>query len=515
MTTKEIFKIIKANKWKEEETPGSNFLVVLYKTCYLESRNAYNKKVFSVCAYDISDSYMYEWSREDETRNACAWVMEKNKKDKSYFKKKEEKFNEVSWLIKKDFQKIKNYGLSGLSKNEMLALIEDLRQLGLKLFRYSAITEALDFLSIEDYAENLKNVSAVELPKIVPILTSPEKLGFFEQEKLNILRLAKMALEDEKMRKAVFERSFVDIEKDQKFSQALKKHTDSYFWIQNGYKKANYLDKNYFLNSVATELNRKTLNEINKEIDNLENKERLAKKKLKDLYEKYRITPDAKIFFQTIRDFSFLQDRRKENVLHLIYCLDQVLEEAGKRFNVSKKDLYFYPLKNLIGLFNGSEKMSKEELAKMNKVLYFSYFENDLIKTKVFYGKVAEKMKDAFKNKGKEMLSTGFLKGFVASAGKSGNIVRGRVKIVLDPENSHLQEGEILVTGMTRPEYVPLMKKAKAVITNEGGITTHAAIISRELKVPCIIGTKIATEVLQDGDLVEMNLKNGIIKILK
>ena len=68
---------------------------------------------------------------------------------------------------------------------------------------------------------------------------------------------------------------------------------------------------------------------------------------------------------------------------------------------------------------------------------------------------------------------------------------------------------------MTRPEFVQAMKKAVAVVTDEGGITCHAAIVSRELNIPCIIGTKIATQVLNNGDLVEVNANHGIVKILK
>ena len=79
----------------------------------------------------------------------------------------------------------------------------------------------------------------------------------------------------------------------------------------------------------------------------------------------------------------------------------------------------------------------------------------------------------------------------------------------------HFEHGDILVTGMTRPEFVPLMKKSSAIITDEGGITCHAAIVSRELKIPCIIGTKIATQILKDGDLVEVDADNGVIKIVE
>ena len=104
------------------------------------------------------------------------------------------------------------------------------------------------------------------------------------------------------------------------------------------------------------------------------------------------------------------------------------------------------------------------------------------------------------------------LKGFTASPGK----VKGVVRVVMGETHfSKFNEGEILVAPMTRPEYLPLMKKALAIITDEGGLTSHAAIIARELKVPCLIGTKIATKVLKDGDLVEINTNHNQLKIIK
>ncbi len=93
-------------------------------------------------------------------------------------------------------------------------------------------------------------------------------------------------------------------------------------------------------------------------------------------------------------------------------------------------------------------------------------------------------------------------------------IIKGRVKVVLDPHITDFSEGDILVAGMTRPEYVSLMKKAAAIVTDEGGITCHAAIISRELDIPCIIGTKNATRVLKDGDIVEVDANNGVVNFL-
>lgn len=101
------------------------------------------------------------------------------------------------------------------------------------------------------------------------------------------------------------------------------------------------------------------------------------------------------------------------------------------------------------------------------------------------------------------------LKGRIAYKGK----VVGRVRIIKNKSQiSTFKKGEILVSAMTTPIFLPAMKKASAIITDEGGITCHAAVVAREIKKPCIIGTKIATQVLQNGDLVEVDAERGIIK---
>ncbi len=103
------------------------------------------------------------------------------------------------------------------------------------------------------------------------------------------------------------------------------------------------------------------------------------------------------------------------------------------------------------------------------------------------------------------------LKGQVAYKGYAKGIVR----IVNDPKKVvEFNDGDILVTGMTRPEFLPLMKKAAAFVTDAGGLLSHAAIIARELKKPCIIGTNTASKILKNGDLVEVDANKGIVNII-
>lgn len=71
------------------------------------------------------------------------------------------------------------------------------------------------------------------------------------------------------------------------------------------------------------------------------------------------------------------------------------------------------------------------------------------------------------------------------------------------------------MTPETTPNTVPYLSRVRAIVTDEGGITSHAAIVSRELRIPCIIGTKIATKVLKDGDVVEVDAKKGIVRKIK
>ncbi|HBA36802.1 TPA: hypothetical protein DCZ15_02890 [Candidatus Falkowbacteria bacterium] len=109
--------------------------------------------------------------------------------------------------------------------------------------------------------------------------------------------------------------------------------------------------------------------------------------------------------------------------------------------------------------------------------------------------------------------SVGIIKGNVAC----GGLVRGIVRLIITNEIKSLtfNKGDILVSTSTSPELMPLIRKCGAIITDEGGLTCHAAIISRELKIPCVIGTKTATQILKNGDEVEVDADNGIIKIIK
>ena len=113
------------------------------------------------------------------------------------------------------------------------------------------------------------------------------------------------------------------------------------------------------------------------------------------------------------------------------------------------------------------------------------------------------------------------IKEIRGKTGNSGSCI-GRVKILQtifdykerQKEIKKLRKGDVLVATTTGPEIIKACHLAGAIVTDAGGITSHAAVISRELDKPCVIGTKVATQILQDGDEVEVDASRGIVRIM-
>ena len=166
------------------------------------------------------------------------------------------------------------------------------------------------------------------------------------------------------------------------------------------------------------------------------------------------------------------------------------------------------------------QKITDEEILKLAKIAdglqKHYYFPQDIEWAKegknlyIVQTRPVTTIKDAKKEvmEGVKISDTPILTGAAASPG----IGTGVVKILKSPkEISKVKVGDVLVAPMTSPDYVPAMKKAAAIITDEGGQTSHAAIVSRELGIPCVVGTREATTTLKDGIVVTVDGANGLV----
>ncbi len=198
---------------------------------------------------------------------------------------------------------------------------------------------------------------------------------------------------------------------------------------------------------------------------------------------------------------------------------DKILSYIENNYGFSKQKSGMCTSEELLNLLEGNSTILDINNVEKRPIAFV--IENNLFN--IYVGEKAKEIKDHLysqniqSNINNGLSNEELLKGNIANKGFAKGLV-----IVIN-ENDYGKYSDIfkdkkdyiLVAPMTRPEIVPFLSNAKAIITNEGGITCHAAIVSRELDIPCIIGTKNATKVLKDGDLVEVDANTGIIKIIK
>lgn len=188
-------------------------------------------------------------------------------------------------------------------------------------------------------------------------------------------------------------------------------------------------------------------------------------------------------------------------------------KEISKTIGVAYEDWVYLTISEVAeSLKNKACVVSNEEIQQRKNS--FALTINSGVTT-LFSGQKASEIVEALNKKAHEtdqdMTIVKEIKGKPASPGKAV----GTVKIALTAKDAHIVEiGDILVCGMTSPDYVPAMKRAAAIVTDEGGLLCHAAIISRELGKPCVIATKNATRLLTLGDRVEVDADMGIVKII-
>ncbi|MBI5530294.1 MAG: hypothetical protein HY918_02225 [Candidatus Doudnabacteria bacterium] len=215
-----------------------------------------------------------------------------------------------------------------------------------------------------------------------------------------------------------------------------------------------------------------------------------------------KIPKKYQLFAKLAKTAVTFRDDKKKLQLIAIDLMDKWL-----RFECEKKNWNFHDMRWL----------SMDEVFKAGKTKDIS-----LVKKAKIYSKLKNRIGimtptgylDITKKEWNKILTAqnkknpSIIKGLPANPG----IYIGKAKIIHNPITQRIKKGEILVTSMTRPEFMPLMNLAGAFVTDSGGITCHAAIVAREMKKPCIIGTKIATKVFKDGDIIEVDANKGTVK---
>ncbi len=214
--------------------------------------------------------------------------------------------------------------------------------------------------------------------------------------------------------------------------------------------------------------------------------------------------PDLE-YLQIANKFVYIKDARDDYRRQGVYLVLPMFSEIANRMGIKSSDMTYLGEREIVDFLTDKIKISPQIIKARKKgfVLYL-----DISKRLIcFEGKIIPKILNSFHILQPEADSQ-FIKGMVACKGKA----TGKVAIVTGIKDlEKVKKGYILVAVTTHPDFVPAMRITSAIVTDEGGITSHAAIVAREFGIPCIVGTKNATKVLKDGDIVEVDAINGIV----
>lgn len=223
------------------------------------------------------------------------------------------------------------------------------------------------------------------------------------------------------------------------------------------------------------------------------------------LLKKIKIDQAHRRLINVFQQWVSLKDFRRAIISQERLYSRSLYAEIGKRLNLTGREVRFLSPDELTSALNQKSKLpSKKELhQRMKNMVLFRQKKRIELFTSKEANKIIQQELPVLKIKGQKIL-----KGISVSPGKAV----GKAKIVLGARDIHkIRRKDILVAMQTTPDLLSAMNKSAAIITDEGGFLCHAAIVSRELKLPCIVGTKIATKVLKDGDLVEVDADNGVV----
>jgi phosphohistidine swiveling domain-containing protein len=354
---------------------------------------------------------------------------------------------------------INNTKLNELNKEQLIEVLKKFSEIDYNLWTYSLYPELFDAFDHDLLNEKLseKNI----------ILDENEFKDMIKPLSPSLIRISnEMYLLSKQIGK-------------EKASEIM---AQKYHYIHNDWANVTKLNKDFFID-LKHDLNYEQ-NVINKKLQ---------------IEKKYNLDIKLKSAFSFFRTLADLRELRKESIQMSNAFLTEYLENVKKYSLMEVHEMKFLLQNELIDVL---EEKKVDVSERLNE--YVMIYDKDIL---ILSGKEAKKGLEDFNERFSKQFNE--LKGRIAMMGKA----KGHVKILLGRADFHkINQGDVLVAPSTRPEYLPLMKKACAIITDEGGLTSHAAIVSRELKIPCIIGTQVATEILKDNDLVEVDADNGIVR---
>jgi phosphohistidine swiveling domain-containing protein/DNA-binding Xre family transcriptional regulator len=375
------------------------------------------------------------------------------------------------------------------------ALFEKVRALYDAFWSTSLFIDAFDIGVDHEKIEEIAKQHSFTKEEI-QILTTPTEPTFADERKYALLSLIKKLMSS---RTTIAEKS-VD-EFVHKNAAKIDQYRAAFDYYRSNYAYINHISVADVKEEILHYTRDKKL--FAEEFDQLDTYAVKKTRAVNAVLHAHKLTTNPLFFFQRL---TYWREHRKKVNLMGFHILEAVLQSIALHTGIPRNHLQYLSFDEVENVQKGLIPPSVLERRATEGVMVAVEDGH----YKMYEGKEAVSIRTGFE----AILAGGVSKTLTGQTASQG-FAKGIARIILSQkEFDQFKEGEILVTGMTRPEFVPLMKKAAAIVTNEGGITCHAAIVSRELGKPCVIGTKNATQVIKTGDLVEVRANHGTVRIL-
>ncbi|MBA7490646.1 hypothetical protein ES702_01187 [subsurface metagenome] len=333
-------------------------------------------------------------------------------------------------------------------------------------------------------------------------LTLPSEINLLSKEELDWLKITRTAIKEKTKLKNI------------RIKKLVAEHSKKYGWISTQ-ENLPFMDVTYYKELLRDHLMSSNLKDVEDSINKIQTSPKKIEENRKKVLHKIR---DNKLVAETtdlMRQLGLLRINLRLAWTKGAYFARLLFKEIGRRMNIDDaKVRYLFP-DEVEKILLKNSKINIQDINRRQKS-YVAMLDNG--KFKIFTGIDAKKIIEKERiSEQQEEIKKNIFTGTPANPG----LAKGSVKIIHSHQQSQNEEvkkmkkGQILVAGSTKPQLMEACRKAIAIVTDEGGILSHAAIVSRELNIPCVIGTKIGTKMLKDGDLIQVDAIKGVIKILK
>lgn len=428
--------------------------------------------------------------------------------------------------------------LDKLSNKELWKIYSEHDEVHTRYYQWGWLPVAADMFcsNLHDRGQKVLRdlgVSDDNLNDYLATLTQPTRPSLLKEEEHNLMRIGSLVqkdaeqvrLFDELFRKfkeedvkefglythspeyeAKFEERVHEIIEhiNPKVLQELQDHYANYFYTKFLFTEEQGV---YSFEHYLKELVRIVVNTDNLQQHIAKEKQEIikAKKKRDDLMDALQLSKKDREFFVQWGEFMVTKIYRRYAQLFALYKMTPILEEIGKRLGLTIKQTRFMMIDEVKRALASDE----VDIDEVKRRVSYSVYYADKNNRSFYTGSAAKRAAELIEKQEIEEVSE--LSGQCGCQGSA----TGTVKIVNVIEDmKKMNDGDILVSISTQPDLLPAMKKAAAFVTEQGGVTSHAAIVAREMNTPCVIGTKIATKVLKDGDKVEVDATKGIVRKL-